>query len=109
MHFYNRNVVGVHYGGNLFSMTDPCYMMMLMRNLGKGYKVIDQGASIEFINPGLTAVYANFTLDQHIIDDIVEKTRGGEKLLQELSVDIIDEEQNIVAKVTRVIYIRKKR
>ncbi len=109
MHFYNRNVVGVHYGGNLFSMTDPCYMMMLMRNMGKGYKVIDQGATIEFINPGLGTVTADFTIDQNLIDEIIDKTQNGEKLLQELTVDIVDEQKDIVAKVTRVIYIRKRR
>lgn len=109
LRFYNRNVVGVHYGGNLFSMTDPCYMMMLMRNLGRDYNIIDQGASIEYIAPGLSTVYADFTIDQNTIDNIIDKTKNGEKLLQELDVNIIDEHKNIIAKVTRVIYIRKKK
>ena len=33
LRFYNRNYVGTHFGGNLFSMTDPFHMLMLMKRL----------------------------------------------------------------------------
>ena len=33
LRFYNRNYVGTHYGGNLFTMTDPFHMLMLMIQL----------------------------------------------------------------------------
>ena len=36
---WNRNYVGTHYGGSLYSMTDPFYMLMLMENLGRDYIV----------------------------------------------------------------------
>ena len=32
---WNRNYVGVHFGGSLYSMCDPFFMMILMHNLGK--------------------------------------------------------------------------
>ena len=47
-----RNFVGTHYGGSLFSMTDPFYALMLMHRLGGQYLVWDQAASIDFIAPG---------------------------------------------------------
>ena len=37
----NRNYVGTHYGGSLFSMTDPFYALMLMHLLGSRYLVWD--------------------------------------------------------------------
>ncbi len=41
LRWYNRNYVNSHFGGNLFSMTDPFYMLMLLRNLGREYVVWD--------------------------------------------------------------------
>ncbi len=109
LRFYNKNVVGIQYGGNLFSMTDPIYMVMLMRNLGNDYKVIDQSATIEFINPGLNGVFAHCLLTQENIDEIVKATEQGEKYLKTFWVTIIDETTaEEIAKVKRVVYIRKK-
>src|SRR5271166_763243 len=33
LRMWNRNYVGTHYGGSLYSMTDPFYMLLLMNNL----------------------------------------------------------------------------
>ena len=30
----NQNIVGVHFGGSLYSMVDPFYMLLLMHHLG---------------------------------------------------------------------------
>ena len=30
----NRNIVGTHFGGSLYSMVDPFYMLILMHHLG---------------------------------------------------------------------------
>ena len=43
MRRWNRNYVGAHFGGSLFAMTDPFYMMMVMENLGRGFVVWDKG------------------------------------------------------------------
>ena len=32
-HWYNTNYVGTHFGGSLYSMVDPMYMLLLMRRL----------------------------------------------------------------------------
>ena len=49
---WNRNYVGTHFGGSLYSMCDPFFMLMLMTRLGPGYVVWDKSASIEFLRPG---------------------------------------------------------
>lgn len=108
LRFYNKNIVGIQYGGSLFSMTDPCFMMMLMQNLGSDYKVIDQSGSIEFIKPGKGRVTASCELTQADIDDILQATHSGEKYLKTFTVDIVDNMQELVAQVTRVVYIRKR-
>src|SRR6201996_6316411 len=70
MHFWNRNYVGTHYGGSLYSMTDPFYMLMLIENLGKDYVVWDKSATIRFRKPGKGTVHAEFRLTQAMLDDI---------------------------------------
>ncbi|HRE31512.1 MAG TPA: DUF4442 domain-containing protein [Candidatus Berkiella sp.] len=39
LRFWNKNYVNTHFGGSLYSMVDPFYMLMLMENLGKEYIV----------------------------------------------------------------------
>ena len=48
-YFFNRNYVGTHFGGSLFAMTDPWWMIMMLRNLGSDYIVWDKAAAIDFI------------------------------------------------------------
>ena len=37
--FLNQNAVGTHFGGSLYSMCDPWFMLILMRLLGRDYFV----------------------------------------------------------------------
>ncbi|MBV1776318.1 DUF4442 domain-containing protein [Burkholderiaceae bacterium DAT-1] len=108
LHWYNRNAVGVHYGGSLFSMTDAWYVIMLMHNLGKDYFVWDKHASIDYISPGKGIVRARFHLSQAQIDEIRDRTANGEKYLPQFSVEVIDEQGELVARVVKTLYIRRK-
>jgi acyl-coenzyme A thioesterase PaaI-like protein len=108
LRWYNRNYVGTQYGGSLMSMTDPWYMLMLMNNLGSDYFVWDKHAEIDYIAPGKTHVYAHFKIDEEILRDIREKTAGGDKYLPEFIVDITDENDQVVARVKRQVYVKLK-
>ncbi|MBK8185873.1 MAG: DUF4442 domain-containing protein [Cellvibrio sp.] len=108
LRWYNRNYVAVQYGGSLFSMTDPWYMLMLMHVLGKDYYVWDKTAEIDYIKPGKTHVFARFKLTQEIIDDIKLKTANGEKYLPEFLIEIRDENKELIAKVKRILYVKLK-
>ena len=106
--FYNKNAVGTHFGGSLYAMTDPHYMLMIMNLLGKGYLVWDKSASIEFIKPGKGKVFAAFIISDEVIEKIIQKTKDGSKYLPQFEVDVIDSQGDIVAKVCKTLYIRKK-
>ena len=105
---FNRNIVGVHFGGSLFAMTDPFFMMMVSQNLGKGYIIWDQAAKIEFLKPGKGKVHADFAIAQDQLDEIVQAAEPGNKVLRDFVVDIKDHEGDVVARVTKTLYIRKK-
>lgn len=108
LRWYNKNYVGVHFGGSLYSMIDPFYMLLLMNNLGKGYIVWDQSAEIEFIKPGTGTVSATFIITDEMLKEIKDKTANGDKFLPTYPVVITDEEGEIVAKANKTLYIRQK-
>lgn len=104
----NRNYVGTHYGGSLFSMTDPFYALMLMHALGDRYHVWDQGAHIEFVAPGRGTVSARFALAPGRIAEIRERAASGDKVLPEFDVEICDAAGALVASVRKTVYVRLK-
>ena len=108
LRFYNRNYVGTHFGGNLFAMTDPWYMLMLMQNLGRDYFVWDKNATINFISPGRGTVTAKFVLTEERLAEIKAQTANGEKALPEFVVEIFDEKNVLVARVHKTLYVKLK-
>jgi len=106
--FYNRNYVGTHFGGSLYAMTDPFYMLMLIQILGPKYVVWDKASSIKFVKPGKGTVTAEFHVDQALVEKIKRETADGRVFLPELTVPIKNEQGDIVAMVVKTLYIRKK-
>lgn len=107
LRFWNSNYVGTQFGGAMFAMADPFYMVMLIRNLGPNYRVWDKAATINYIKPGKTDVTATFEISQKDIDDIKEILNSSEKLEWVRNVDIIDANGVVVAQVEKVVHIRK--
>ena len=106
--WWNKNANRSQYGGSIFSMTDPVYSLMLMGILGEKYFVWDKQASIDFIKPGRGKVYADFIITDELLDEIAKQTANGGKYLPVIPVYIEDESGDVVAKVMRTLYIRKK-
>lgn len=108
MRWYNRNYVNTHFGGSLYAMTDPFYMLMLMHILGDGYVVWDKAAHIDFVRPGRGTLKTRFVITEDRIREIVAHTGGGEKYLPEFVVTVRNEADEPVASVTKILYVRKK-
>ena len=108
-HWYNRNFVGTHFGGSLFAMTDPFWMIMTLHRLGDGYIVWDQSAEIEFVEATKAPVYAEFALDEATIDEIRAATAGGEKYLRWFETEVRTAGGQTVARVRKQVYVRRKR
>lgn len=105
---WNRNFVGTHYGGSLYSMCDPFYMLMLIQNLGPGYVVWDKAASIRFRKPGKGTVRAHFQLTDAQLDDIREQLKTQPKYEPAFAVTVKNEAGDVVAEVQKTLHIRKK-
>lgn len=105
---FNRNVVGVHFGGSLYAMCDPWFMLILMRLLSFDYIVWDKAASIQFKRPGRGKVKARFHISAERVEQIrLDADREG-KITPTFSVDVLDEGGQIVAQVEKLLYVRRK-
>ncbi len=107
-HWWNRNYVGVHFGGSLFAMTDPFWMLLTMNALGSGYVVWDREGAIEFVKPGRGTVRAIFELHENVLDDIRTTTADGQKLLHWFETKVQDGNGEVVARVRKQLYVRRK-
>jgi len=109
LRWYNRNGYGTQFGGSLYAMTDPFFALMLMHNLGPEYVVWDRSASIDYLAPGRTRVRARFRLEDHDLETVRRMTASGSKHLHLFKVDVVDVEDLVVARVEKVVYVRKRR
>ncbi len=108
LRWWNRNYVGTQFGGSLFAMTDAIYMVMLLQNLGSGYIVWDKSASIRYLKPGKTDVFADYKLTPDILNSIRQTLETQEKMDWNVKVEIRDANEQVIAEVDKVLYIRKK-
>lgn len=108
MRFWNKNIVGTHFGGSLYAMADPFYMSMLIKILGKQYIVWDKSAKINFIRPGKGHLFAEFMFDKNQIETIKEITKEKRKYQPRYTLTIKDTSGKPVAEVEKELYIRKK-
>ena len=104
----NRNVMGSHFGGSLYAMTDPFYMLMLIENLGRDYVVWDKSASIRFRRPGKGKMLAVFRITDQQIEAIREQLRNEVKVEPVFTVEVKDEAGEVVAEIQKTVHVRKK-
>ena len=105
---WNRNYVGTHFGGSLFAMTDPFWMLMLLHAIGDDHIVWDRAGEIAFDKPGRGTVVADFRLDDAVLDDLRAGTAGGGKILRWFDTRILDVGGEVVAHVRKQLYLRRK-
>jgi Domain of unknown function (DUF4442) len=107
--FWNANYVGTHFGGSLYAMTDPFYMLMLMANLGDDYIVWDKGATVRYKKPGKGTMRAEFRISDAQLAEIREKVETLPKYEPVYSVAVKDESGTVIAEVDKLMYVRKRR
>jgi acyl-coenzyme A thioesterase PaaI-like protein len=104
----NRNYAGVHFGGSLFSMTDPFHMVMLSQNLGSQYIVWDKAAKIEFKKVGRGTIRAKCSITKEEIDTVKNETDRLGKYIFNRTVDLFNDKNEVVATITKTLYVRKR-
>jgi acyl-coenzyme A thioesterase PaaI-like protein len=105
---WNRNWVGTHFGGSLFAMTDPFWMIMLMENLGRDYLVWDRAGEIRFHAAVREPVYCEFQLTDAVLDELRAAAADGDKVLRWFDCPVTTADGRLVAAVRKQVYVRLK-
>jgi len=105
---WNRNYVGSQFGGNLFAMTDPFWMLLALHRLGGDYYVWDKAAEIEFVAPAREHVYAHFHLGDETIAALHAEAASGEKVLRWFDTEVRAAGGELIARVRKQLYVRLK-
>lgn len=105
---WTRNIVGTQFGGSIYAMTDPIYMVMLMTHLGRDYIVWDKAASIRFRKPGRSDLFAEFAIDDADIASIKQRLISEPKLDWQKTVLVKSPAGEIIAEVEKVVHVRRK-
>ncbi len=108
LRWWNRNYFGTHFGGSLYSMCDPFYVLILAEQLGRDYIVWDKAASIRFRRPGKGEMRADFQLSGEEIERVRELADAGEVVEPTYSVEVKDGNGKVVAEVEKLCYVRRK-
>ena len=109
LRWFNRNAVGTHFGGNLYSMVDPHPMLLLMQALGSDYVVWDKSAEIQFHKPGRGRVHSVVRITDEALEKIRLETEGGDAYRPRFELAVLDEDGDSVATVTKVLHVRRRR
>jgi acyl-coenzyme A thioesterase PaaI-like protein len=105
---WNRNYVHTQFGGNLFAMTDPFWMLLAMHQLGDDYYVWDKTGAIEFVSPGKEDVYTHFKLEPSVVNELRTEASSGAKVLRWFEVQVTTAGGEVVALVRKQLYVRLK-
>ena len=105
----NTGAFGTHFGGSLYSMTDPFPALQLVQLLGPDYLVWDRAARIEYLKPGRGRVHVETRVPPEEVDRLRAAAAGGDKVLPEYEVNVIDAQGEVVARVFRTVYVRLRR
>jgi acyl-coenzyme A thioesterase PaaI-like protein len=106
---YNRNAFGTHFGGSLYAMIDPFFVLMLARNLGPDYIVWDRSACIDYVAVGRSRVHAVLKLREEDLRSIRSMTENGSKHLHLFHAEVVDAEELLVARIEKLVYVRRRR
>jgi acyl-coenzyme A thioesterase PaaI-like protein len=107
LRFWNKTGVGTHFGGSLYAMCDPFFMLILIRTLGPDYLVWDKAASIRFKKPGKGTVTATFQVPRERVDEIRAEADLHGKSEPQFQAVVRDVDDNVIAEVDKFLLVRK--
>ncbi|MEM9293968.1 MAG: DUF4442 domain-containing protein [Acidobacteriota bacterium] len=106
--WFNRNYVGTHFGGSLYAMCDPFFVLILARRLGKDYVVWDKEAAIRFRRPAVGVVRARFEIGSEQVEEIRREADLGLAVEPRFVAEVLDSEDRKVVEIDKLLYVRRK-
>ena len=104
---WNRNWVGTHFGGSLYAMCDPFFMLILLERLGDDYVVWDKAGSIRYLVPGRGKVRARFAIPPERLAEIRAAADRDGRHDARFEAVVEDARGAPVARVEKVVQVRR--
>lgn len=108
LRWYNRNAYGAHFGGNIYMLCDPFFILILHAWLGEDYVLWDRSAQIRYLKPGRGRLSAIFEITKPRIQHIIDQLEKNPQSSFHFSTEVKNKHGETVATVEKEIYIRKK-
>jgi hypothetical protein len=83
-------------------------MILVMECLGREYIVWDKAGEIEFVRPGRADVFAEFRIEDALLDELRAATATGDKALRWCETQVKTADGEVVAVVRKQLYVRRK-
>jgi acyl-coenzyme A thioesterase PaaI-like protein len=106
---WNRNYFGTHFGGSLYAMCDPFFVLILAENLGRDYAVWDKSATIRFRRAGRGTVRARFHIPPERIAAIRREVDERGKAEPSFAVEVRDEADAVVCEIEKLLHVTRRR
>jgi hypothetical protein len=109
LNWKTKNYVETIFGGNMYSVVDPIYMVMFIKLFGPDYTVWDKSAIIHYKKPGRSTLTAEFSIDEKELNAIRQALRKQAGIDRIYQVELSDEANKVYAVVEKTIYFKKKK
>ena len=104
----NKNYAGSIFGGSMLAATDPIYMIQLIQILGDDYVVWDKAVEARYKKPAKSTIYGEFIFSEEEVYAIKQSVLKNNQTDIIKTVDLVDENQNIIATFNKTVYIADK-
>jgi acyl-coenzyme A thioesterase PaaI-like protein len=108
LNWKTKNYIGSIYGGSMYGAVDPIYMIMLIKNLGTRYSVIDKSASINYLRKAKSTLTAKFYLSDAELDEIKSQLSNKNSIDRVYKIELINETGVKCAEIEKTINIKIK-
>ena len=108
LRFWNRNYHGTHFGGAIYTMCDPFFVLILAAELGADYAVWDKTATVHFRRPGRGTLRARFEIPRTKVELIRVAADAGERLEPIFVAEVRNDDGELVAEVEKVLSVRRR-
>jgi acyl-coenzyme A thioesterase PaaI-like protein len=109
LNWKTKNYVGTIFGGSMYSVVDPIYMVMFIKLFGPDYTVWDKSAIIHYKKPGRSTLTAEFSINEKELNAIRQALRKQAGIDRIYQVELSDEANKVYAVVEKTIYFKKKK
>ncbi|MCJ0743345.1 DUF4442 domain-containing protein [Pedobacter montanisoli] len=109
--FLNRNYNGSIFGGTIYAATDPFYAILfdqLMQRKGYKCRVWLKSASIQYIKPGMSALYFTIVITDEMIAEAEKALTETGKFVKAYPMELYNKQGELCARVMNEVYLRNK-